>query len=195
MKTIVNLAEALILLFLSPALLAIRASRSRETRQLRFLFWSEFLSTWPFAVGSLVRRVFYRHTLQKCGSNPVVRHGAIFIHPESELGNNVLVANRCVIGLCNIGDDVMLSHHVSILSGRHHHVRAKDTSPLRLQGGHLKRIRIGHDVWIGAGAIIMDDVGDHAVIGAGAVVVKPVPAGATVVGNPGRILVTNRIGG
>lgn len=51
---------------------------------------------------------------------------------------------------------------------------------------------IGDDVSIGAGAIIIGaiHVGDGASVGAGAVVVKDVPAGATVVGNPARVVGT-----
>ena len=49
---------------------------------------------------------------------------------------------------------------------------------------------VGDRVDVGAGAIVLGDlkVGDDAVIGAGAVVVHDVPAGATVVGNPARVL-------
>lgn len=49
---------------------------------------------------------------------------------------------------------------------------------------------IGNNVMIGAGAIIVGKVhvGDDAKIGAGAVVVKDVPAGATCVTNPMRII-------
>jgi serine acetyltransferase len=49
---------------------------------------------------------------------------------------------------------------------------------------------LGDRVDVGAGAIVLGDltVGDDAVVGAGAVVVDDVPAGATVVGNPARIL-------
>ena len=48
-------------------------------------------------------------------------------------------------------------------------------------------IRIGQDVWIGGGAIILPGVtiGDNAVIGAGSVVTRDVPAGATARGNQG----------
>jgi maltose O-acetyltransferase len=51
-------------------------------------------------------------------------------------------------------------------------------------------VRIGSDVWIGGGAIVLPGVaiGDGAVIGAGSVVTRDVPAGATVVGNPARII-------
>ena len=49
---------------------------------------------------------------------------------------------------------------------------------------------LGDRVDVGAGAIVLGEltVGDDAVIGAGAVVVDDVPAGATVVGNPARVL-------
>jgi maltose O-acetyltransferase len=49
-------------------------------------------------------------------------------------------------------------------------------------------VRIGSDVWIGGGAIILPGVtiGDGAVIGAGSVVTRDVGAGATVMGNPAR---------
>lgn len=49
---------------------------------------------------------------------------------------------------------------------------------------------IGEDVFIGARAIVLGNikVGNHAKIGAGAVVVKDVPPGSTVVGNPACIV-------
>lgn len=51
-------------------------------------------------------------------------------------------------------------------------------------------VTIGHDVWIGARAMILSGVtiGNGAVIGAGAVVAKDVPAYAVVVGNPGQVV-------
>jgi putative colanic acid biosynthesis acetyltransferase WcaB len=49
---------------------------------------------------------------------------------------------------------------------------------------------LGDDVNVGANAVILGPIkiGDRAVIGAGAVVVKDVPAGAVVGGNPARVI-------
>jgi serine acetyltransferase len=49
---------------------------------------------------------------------------------------------------------------------------------------------LGDGVDVGVGALVIGPwtVGDGAVIGAGAVVVSDVPAGATVVGNPARVI-------
>lgn len=51
-------------------------------------------------------------------------------------------------------------------------------------------IKIGHDVWIGAGAILLSGVtiGNGAVIGANAVVTKDIPAFAIAAGNPAKVI-------
>lgn len=52
------------------------------------------------------------------------------------------------------------------------------------------RVRMGHDVWIGHGAIVLPGItlGNGAAVGAGAVVTKDVPEYAIVVGSPERVL-------
>lgn len=51
-------------------------------------------------------------------------------------------------------------------------------------------VRIGDNVWIGMGAIILKGVtvGDNSVVGAGAVVAQEVPANVVVAGNPARVV-------
>ena len=51
-------------------------------------------------------------------------------------------------------------------------------------------IRIGDDVWIGGGAIVLPGVtiGDRSVIAAGSVVTRDVPPDTLVAGNPARPL-------
>lgn len=53
-----------------------------------------------------------------------------------------------------------------------------------------QRTRIGHDTWIGHGAIVMPNVtiGTGAVVGAGAIVTRDVPRYAVAVGVPARVV-------
>jgi acetyltransferase-like isoleucine patch superfamily enzyme len=57
-------------------------------------------------------------------------------------------------------------------------------------GTKYSSVRVGDDVWIGAGAIILPGVAieSHAVVGAGAVVTRNVPEWAVVAGVPARII-------
>jgi len=59
-----------------------------------------------------------------------------------------------------------------------------------LYKGEKRHPTLGKDVVIGAGAKVLGGftVGDGAKVGSNAVVTKPVPAGATAVGNPARII-------
>lgn len=85
-----------------------------------------------------------------------------------------------------IGDMTQIGPGVQILTADH----PRDPA-LRARGLEFGRpIRIGSNVWIGGGALLLPGVtvGDDALIGAGAVVTRDVPAGATVAGNPARIV-------
>ncbi|MBF9035066.1 sugar O-acetyltransferase [Rhodobacterales bacterium HKCCE2091] len=105
------------------------------------------------------------------------------------LGDNVFLNFGCVIlDVCEvvIGDGTQIGPMTQILTADH--PRDAETRATGLENG--KPIRIGRDVWIGGGAIILPGVtiGDGAVVGAGAVVTRDVEAGATVVGNPARVV-------
>lgn len=60
---------------------------------------------------------------------------------------------------------------------------------------HAKTPKIGNDVCIGAGAIVIGGiiVGNNVNIGAGAVVTKDIPDNCTVVGNPAKIIKKDNI--
>ena len=68
------------------------------------------------------------------------------------------------------------------------HPRGADGTWLTNPAAVAKPVLIGQRCFIGARAIILKGVtlGDGAVVGAGAVVTRDVPAGVTVVGNPGK---------
>ncbi len=85
-----------------------------------------------------------------------------------------------------VGDKVMFGPNVTIATANHPILPA-----LRERGlQYNKEIRIGNNVWIGAGVIIVPGVtiGDNSVIGAGSVVTKDVPENVVAVGNPCRVL-------
>jgi maltose O-acetyltransferase len=84
-----------------------------------------------------------------------------------------------------IGDRTQIGPGVQILAADHPRDPATRASGLEFG----RPVRIGRNVWIGAGAIILPGVsiGDDAVVGAGSVVTRDVPAGATAFGNPARV--------
>ena len=85
-----------------------------------------------------------------------------------------------------IGDSVMIGPNVTIATAGH----PIDPELRRKVAQFNIPVRIGNNVWIGAGAIILPGitVGDDSVIGAGSIVTKDIPAGVVAVGNPCRVL-------
>ena len=105
------------------------------------------------------------------------------------LGRGVFLNFNCVIldvVEVTIGDRTQIGPAVQIYSADHPRDAAQ-----RREGLEFGRpVRIGRDVWIGGGAIILPGVtiGDSAIIGAGSVVTRDVEESATVVGNPARLV-------
>jgi len=103
------------------------------------------------------------------------------------LGDGVFLNFNCVIldvVEVTIGDRTQIGPAVQIYAADH--PRDPETRRSGLEFG--RPVRIGSDVWIGGGAILLPGVtiGDGAVIGAGSVVTRDVAAGVTVAGNPAR---------
>lgn len=89
-------------------------------------------------------------------------------------------------GEITIGDGCMFAPNV-ILATAGHPVDPE----LRAQVyQYTKPVKIGNNVWIGAGAIVLPGVtiGDNTVIGAGSVVTRDIPANVVAVGNPCRVM-------
>ncbi|MEW6688876.1 MAG: serine O-acetyltransferase [Pseudomonadota bacterium] len=104
----------------------------------------------------------------------------IEIHPAVRIGRRVFIDHGMgvVIGeTAEVGDDCTIYQGVTL-------------GGTSLYRGTKRHPTLGKGVVVGAGAKILGGftVGDGARIGSNAVVVKEVPAGATVVGIPGRIL-------
>ena len=128
---------------------------------------------------------FYKHKmffLARYVSQKAARKTGIEIHPGATIGKRLVIdhGTGVVIGeTAEIGDDVLIYQGVT-LGGT-----GKDVGK--------RHPTIGNGVMISSGAKVLGPfkVGDGARIAAGAVVLEEVPAGATVVGVPARVVRLN----
>lgn len=100
--------------------------------------------------------------IEYVGPNLKLNHGqALVVYRETIIGANCTLRHSTTLGNKKLADG------------------SYSTSP-----------RIGNNVDIGSNVVIIGPItiGDNAVVGAGSVVVKDVPAGAVVVGNPARVI-------
>lgn len=158
------------------------------TRIFSYLGVSEFLAPVPGTFGIYLRRAWYQRTLAGCGEELVVNWMAVLRSPRTRVGNHGYFGPGTWVGWADIGDDFLCSGFVMLLSGGEAHGMTRTDVPMRLQEGTPRMLAIGRDVWIGAGAIVLDDLGGGSVVAAGAVVTKPVPPFAVVGGVPARVL-------
>lgn len=134
---------------------------------------------------------YMKEVFAECGENSYIElpfranWGGAHLH----LGSGVYINfNMSLVddGHIYVGDKVMFGPNVTIATANHPidpELRAR-----ALQ--YNKDVRIGDNVWIGAGVTIVPGVriGDNSVIGAGSVVTKDIPENVIAVGNPCRVL-------
>lgn len=151
----------------------------------------EVLTNYPGLHALLFHRL--AHWLWGCGLLWVARIISTFsrwltgieIHPGAKIGRRFFIDHGMgvVIGeTAIVGDDVTLYQGVTLGGTSWNKGKRHPT--------------LGNSVVVGAGAKVLGpfNVGDNAKIGSNAVVTKTVPAGATVVGIPGRIIVASTEG-
>lgn len=124
-----------------------------------------------------------------------VGEGAVIRPPfYCDYGYNISLGAGCflnfncvVLDVCEIviGEKTQIGPAVQLIAADHPREEAMRHTGLEF----AKPVRIGRNVWIGAGAIVLPGVtiGDGAIIGAGSIVTRDVPPGATAAGNPARV--------
>ncbi len=153
-----------------------------------FAGWSQAWALVPGMSGVYLRRAFYRLTLARCERDACLGFGTIFSHSTAEIGRAVYVGSYCLLGDVTLEDDVLLASFVSVANGTAQHGIERVDIPIREQPGVWPRVTIGTGSWIGERAVVLANVGRHAVVGAGAVVIDPIPDYAVAVGVPAKVV-------
>ena len=120
-----------------------------------------------------------RNTILSC------KNGDIEIADGANIGFNCEVFSASRV---RIGRDTLLAAYVYLVGGDH---EFSDRGKAVIEQTRSSRgITVGDGAWIGSGATVLDGlaIGDRAIVGASAVVRSDVPAGATAVGVPARLV-------
>jgi UDP-2-acetamido-3-amino-2,3-dideoxy-glucuronate N-acetyltransferase len=114
-----------------------------------------------------------------------------------EIQRDATVGARCKISshsfICTgveIGDEVFVGHGVVFINDKRPRATTEEGGLQTGEDWELLPTIVERRASIGSGAVILGGlrIGEGAVVGAGAVVTRDVPAGATVVGSPARVL-------
>lgn len=125
-----------------------------------------------------------------------------------DYGENIHFGDGCEVNMnctflddniIEIGDGCLIAPNVQIYTAFHPTKAAHRQGEKKADGSFefcttvSAPVKIGKNVWIGGGAIILPGVtiGDDTVIGAGSVVTKDIPAGKVARGNPCRVIRDN----
>ena len=113
--------------------------------------------------------------------------GNIHLGQAAHIGANCSLWAGQTHGTIRAGDNLLLGPNVTITAANYDFHAG---TPVTKQPMAEQPVTLGHDVWIGANAVILPGVsiGDGAIIGAGTVVTRSIPAGAVVAGSPAKAI-------
>jgi virginiamycin A acetyltransferase len=179
---------ALFMLLVVPAWLLYVLESVVLGRKKAFYGYSQFFSLIPGLLGNYFRFAFYKLTLAYLGEDSCICFGVTMADPSIRIGQRVYIGLHSNLGLCTIGNDVLIATDVNIISGFGQHGYADLSIPIREQEGELMNVRIGADSWIGNKAVIGNHVGEKCIIGAAALVLHEIPSFSIAVGNPAKVV-------
>lgn len=145
-------------------------------------------------------RVSLRSVIRINGGGSITIGKECDIHPFAILmtyGGHIHIGDHCSVnpftiiygcGGAVIGNGVRIAAHSMIVPENHN--PGTDILPVYRSGTSRKGIRIEDNVWLGGGVKVLDGVtiGRNCVVGAGSVVTRSLPANATVMGVPARVV-------
>ncbi len=151
-----------------------------------------FMRPVPTRIGQAARYILLKNIGLSTGISVTILENVYLKRPERlTVGSRVSIHPMTYIdatGNLSIGSDVSIAHGVTIMTTEHDYSRYD--APIREAPLLSAEVRIGNDVWIGAGVKVLAGVsiGNRVVIGAGAVVTKDIPSDSVAVGVPARVV-------
>lgn len=110
--------------------------------------------------------------------------------PSMIFGERVFIGRGCEFNIrerLEVGDDCLIASCCTFVDTNHGRASGSSMNAQPLESAAIK---LGRNVWLGAGCTVLKGVhiGDGAVIGAGSVLTRSVPAGSVWAGVPARDL-------
>jgi virginiamycin A acetyltransferase len=151
-----------------------------------YILGKELLSVFPTFVGEFLRLSYYCSCCSGVSPDVCFMLGSVLAHREVVIGSGTVIGYYSIIGKAEIGENVLIAPHVSVLSGKYQQGQPSDRREGKFGEGYYQTVHIGRNSWIGQCAIIMAEVGENCTVGSGSVVCKKVEDNTTVMGNPAR---------
>lgn len=143
------------------------------------------------AIGDNAKRLQLFEQAERLGYRiPSLIHPLACLSPSATIGNGTVVLAGCVINANTTVGPCCIVNTAASLDHDNNLGRAVQICPGVRAAGN---VAFEDAAFIGTGAIVIPGrrVGTGAVVGAGSVVVRDVPNGARVVGNPARVMKSN----